>query len=250
MARHTRIGILIGLLVALPLIGLAGIAIFVQDRQPAVDESELYSATALPFTNEQLTQTAYQLLHDLTAAVDARVQAMHSASLNPTLTPSPTALPGQNTACGWQWATQPNEALSAEIQRRLAQLLTGIDAVMARAEIFGENCVNTDGSVRYFAGMQTDFRVNIRLQSWDDNNPAVQNVLSALSREVLIVLADYPPEDTAGPNPGHIRINFSTASAPDTPVYSLWTAYTEAMTALNQNLSGTALLEALGGTMP
>lgn len=225
MARHTRIGILIGLLAALPLIGLAGIAIFVKNHQSVMDESELYSATALPFTNEQLTQTAYQLIHDL------------------------TALPDQSVSCGWQWATQPDEALTRELQTRLTPALNGIYEVRIRAEIFGENCLNNDGSVRYFVGMQTDFQVNIQLQSWEANNPtAVDSALSALVREVLAVLADYPPEVTAGPNAGHIRIDFSTAESADNGVYSIWIGYVEAMNALDQHLTGTALLEALHGT--
>ncbi|MBZ0298576.1 MAG: hypothetical protein K8J31_02495 [Anaerolineae bacterium] len=151
------------------------------------------------------------------------------------------------TPCGWQWATQPNPNLSAEIQQRLADRLSGVQISEARAESYGENCLNADGSVRYFAAMQTDFRIIIRVEGLSAaTSEPVQEILRPLADDVLAVLADYPPDDTPGPQPGMISLEFS-AAAQESPSYRIWTRTDMAMQARNPQLSTSEFFNALGG---
>src|SRR5690606_36220682 len=87
--------------------------------------------------------------------------ARPSPTLNPTtamtVLPSSAAVTNTSEMCGWQWASQINRELTPQLQQQLTEVLVNVDSVEARAESFGENCLNPDGSVRYFATMQTDF---------------------------------------------------------------------------------------------
>jgi hypothetical protein len=250
MSRNKRVLLGVGLLM-LPAIGIIAVIIFVQ--RPVADH-RIVSPTALPQFDPyvvtraaQQTQTRKQLLIDITAAMDTRVQDKHAASLNPTFTPSPTPLPlaqSDYMSCGWMWATQINPELSAEIQQRLAERLVGIESVEVTAEGFGENCLNPDGSVRYFATMQTDFRLVVQVSGLPENDPtATQSILGPIVRDTLTVLANYPVDATPGPNPGMINLQFPTEDG----TYLVWVNYNTAMQAFNQNLADAALFAALDG---
>ena len=157
-----------------------------------------------------------------------------------TLTPTPA----NDAACGWMWATQPNPALSAEIRNQLA---AHSEISEVRAESYGENCLNADGSIRYFAAMQTDFRIFARITVQSQNQATVQQHLSPLVIEILKILAQYPPESTPGPTPGMIMMQFTPYVQPAQVEYWLHVEYGQAMAALEQGLTGPALFDALGG---
>lgn len=67
---------------------------------------------------------------------------------------SPDVMEVPTQPCGYQWAYQSLPAVSEQLQQALDA--AGLDGVTIRAEAFGENCVNADGSVQRFLPMQTD----------------------------------------------------------------------------------------------
>jgi hypothetical protein len=227
MSQNKRVLILSGALLLLLVVGIVT-AIVLANRPFA--EYDIVSPTALPqFDPFIATQTAQP-----------------SPTLNPTtaMTVLPSTTTIESAACGWMWATQINPELSAQVQQQLMQVLVTVDSVEARAEAFGENCLNADGSVRYFATMQTDFRVMVQISSLPLNDlPAAEVIVAPIMLDILRVLADYPVGQTPGPMPGQISIEFPAGNKP----YWLAVDYNTAMDALDQNLTGNDLLDALGG---
>ena len=230
MSQNRLFWILSGVFILLFVVGV--VVVIVLANRPFVDY-RIVSPTALPLTDPFIaTQTAQP-----------------SPTLDPTtamtiLPPPSTTAQVQSVDCGWMWATQINPELSAEIQQQLAEVLISVGSVEARAEGFGENCLNRDGTVRYFATMETHFWVVVKIDSLPpDDLTAAQEIVSPVVRDILNILADYPVEDTPGPMPGQINIQFPVRNT----AYWLSADYNAAMDALNQNLRDNALLDALGG---
>lgn len=74
----------------------------------------------------------------------------------PTQTVTPTAQP-----CGYMWAYED----APELGEKIRAAVQGIDPkVTARAQAFGENCVHPDGSVGYFAAMETDVYIRLTVE--------------------------------------------------------------------------------------
>lgn len=128
--------------------------------------------------------------------------------------------------CAWVWATESLAELTAQVQDALDE--AGLEASVD-ASAFGENCLNPDGSVRYFATMQTDFDMTVDALT-DDTILAV-----------LRVLARFPVESTPGPMPGRVTIRFADSGQ------QLQFQYDQGLDVLNRDLTGRVLLEALGG---
>lgn len=135
-----------------------------------------------------------------------------------TVTPEP--------ACAWNWATQTLPELTDEVQSALDE--AGMSAEVT-VTAFGENCLNPDGTVRNFATMQTEFDV------------AVEAVTDSTIQDALRVLALFPVDETPGPQAGYVTIRFTASGQ------RLRFLYNQGMEALNDNLTGDALLQALGG---
>lgn len=177
--------------------------------------------------------------------------ARPSPTLNPTTAMTvlpPPSSPADNTSyatCGWQWASQINQELTPQLQQQLTEALVNVDSVEGRVESFGENCLNQDGSVRYFATMQTDFRVIVQMSILETADPeAVPDIVSPVVLDILRVLSHYPVGSTPGPQPGQISIQFPAGDE----TYEIFISdYNTAMNALDQGLTGTASLDALGG---
>jgi hypothetical protein len=185
-------------------------------------EYDIVSPTALP-------------RYDPFMETQAAQQRQTDAALNP-------------DACGWMWNTEVHPELSGQLQQQLRGILTDAGAVEARVETFGENCLNWDGSVRYFAAMKTDFRIIVWIYTLPvANADAVQPLVSEMTQTILMLLEDYPFDTAPGRQPGNIYLEFPALVVHHRTTYWLSTDYQSAMNALNQGLTGKALLDALGG---
>ncbi len=149
-------------------------------------------------------------------------------------TGTPTATP-ESRPCGFQWASQSLPDLSGQLAEAFRD--AGLDVTSARAEAYGENCVDENGQVVYFAAMETDFRITIEVASLDD-----EAELARLLESTLAVLDGFPPDEIPGPQPGYIGITFEEASG---GVLNLWFQTSRADALRQQGLSGVELLHAL-----
>jgi hypothetical protein len=146
----------------------------------------------------------------------------------------PTVLPYQ--MCAWQWATEDLWDLAVDVQTDLEA--AGLEVINVFVFAFGENCLDENGRVSYFAAMQTDFQFTFRVDTVED-----AATIGDIVAESIAVIAALPPEQLSGPNPGLVTITvsdgeqrrvvgFSASQIPD------WIA---------QGLGGAALIEAAGG---
>ena len=152
-----------------------------------------------------------------------------------TVPPAPTRTPAGATACYWKWSTQALPELSDQVQAALEA--AGLVDAVARAEAYGEDCIDPQThTVRYFATMETDFRISLPVDTLED-----EDALGDLLLQMLVVLESFPPEDTPGPQSGYIGVTFIAGEGK----LHIWTAWAQAQGARAQGLRGTALLEAL-----
>jgi len=138
--------------------------------------------------------------------------------------------------CGFVWATQSLPELSKQLLARLNE--AGLPVVAARAEAYGENCLYSDGTLAYFAAMQTDYRITLEVETLADAES-----LGNLLEQTLQVIDGFPVTETPGPNPGYIGITFQA----DQAVENLWFQQTQSDALRAQGLSGEQLYEALKG---
>lgn len=100
----------------------------------------------------------------------------------------PTTPPIADTSpCGFMWAEQPLPDVTAQAQ---AAVDTVLENVNVYASAYGENCINQDGSVRYFAAMTTDFEVLVPVDSFTDTD-ALAEIVTTLS-DTLSALEGLP----------------------------------------------------------
>lgn len=120
--------------------------------------------------------------------------------------PSPSAeLPVEATEtivqpCGYQWAYQSLPEVDSQFRQALDAV--GMDAVTVRAEAFGENCVNADGSVQRFVPMQTDLYLQTGLA---DLSP---ETIGNQVEQIFSVLQQIPIETLPGPGSASAYMSF------------------------------------------
>jgi len=120
--------------------------------------------------------------------------------------PSPSAeLPVEATEtivqpCGYQWAYQSLPEVDSQFRQALDAV--GMDAVKVRAEAFGENCVNADGSVQRFVPMQTDLYLQAGLA---DLSP---ETIGNQVEQIIAVLQQIPIETLPGPGSASAYLSF------------------------------------------
>lgn len=220
-ARHYY-GYLAGIFLALLLATIGGVGVLLSSQQNTVD-------TLRRQLNSRETQVA---------ALSMTLDGLRLSATAPVTTAPPSATPtaasAENTPCVWQWATQTNDELTQTIQAAVDQ--TEARDITIVAASYGENCLSADASLRYYAIMETDFQVSIRVESVEDEAALAEKITAALA-----VLKDYPPEQTPGPQPGYITFTFHD----DNEERLLRAGYTQAMEALALRLSGPELLAAL-----
>lgn len=147
-------------------------------------------------------------------------------------TPSPTESP-----CFWRWSRQDLPEVAAEVQTTLDAAGVGGGQAKARAEAYGEDCVDPEtNEVRYFTAMETDFYVTLPVDDLAD-----RQALGEILLDLLKVLDRFPPESTPGPQPGYVGVNFVAGEEE----MRLWFSLIEAAGAREEGLRGEALFEAL-----
>ncbi|MEJ5225435.1 MAG: hypothetical protein WHV44_13340 [Anaerolineales bacterium] len=152
--------------------------------------------------------------------------------LNPaTDTPDPS---NPESPCGWVWASQTLPELSQSVENALRA--NGLPDASARAEAYGEDCVDSAGNIVRSATMQTDFYITLPAAHLSDSAE-----LGALLEATLDVLAQFPPSQTPGPQPGYIGIAFQANGEE----LRLWISPTRLAELRASGLSGAALFEAL-----
>jgi hypothetical protein len=163
-------------------------------------------------------------------------------SLTATRTPSSTALP-TNTAsgsgvvqCAFSWAHRdlPDVALLAQ------NALDGasIADTTIRADAYGEECINfSTNTVVSFGAMTTDFYVTAQVSNVNDT-PALADYVKA----VYAILSDLD-QDSLPARLGYLDVTFTAG----TTTKYLHTSFDDIKAALDRNLSGQRLLDALGG---
>lgn len=149
----------------------------------------------------------------------------HTARASETLTIGP---------CGFVWASQSLQELSAQLLERLNE--AGLPVLTASAEAYGEDCLYNDGTLAYFAAMQTDYRITLAVETLADAES-----LGSLLEQTLVVIDGFPVKETPGPNPGYIGITFQAGEQ----IENLWFQRAKSDQLRAQGLSGLMLYEAL-----
>ncbi|MBI5667251.1 MAG: hypothetical protein HZC41_04515 [Chloroflexi bacterium] len=138
---------------------------------------------------------------------------------------------GTPAPCGFVWARQPLPEV--ERQARTALDNAGQAAVEIRyVEAYGENCLETDGRVRYFAAMTTDFYLSAEVVDLNDEARLGQMVESIY--RALLTLTDLPARlgyldmiFTSGGQERRLRVMFDQIEAALDTGYTgaaLWSA--------------------------
>lgn len=157
---------------------------------------------------------------------------LEPATDTPTITPTATEYPYEQ--CGWNWATKPLPDLSAQVQS--AMEAAGLKDVTATAEAYGEDCLDANGNPVRFAAMETDFRITIQVAS-----PTDREALGNLLEKILIVLDQFPPGATPGPQAGYVGVTFQTKE----DELRLWFLVEDGESARALGLRGAELLDKL-----
>jgi len=113
----------------------------------------------------------------------------------------PTTQPNPQD-CGYQWANQDLPELSSSFQTSIHALQP---EAQANAYAFGENCIRSDGSIAGFGAMETDFNVTLQV-----NDLTNESNLGEWIVKVMQVIANIPPEQIAGPQPGRVSMIFQS----------------------------------------
>ena len=155
----------------------------------------------------------------------------------PTQTPTPMAVnpPANSSQCYFTWATQNLPELTTQIEAAIkAARLTGVSA---RAEAYGENCIDpqTNKPVS-FGTMETDFHITAKVDDLSNKDE-----LGNLLEKILVVLDGFPVGKIPGPQPGYINVSFQSASGE----LNLMFIVTAGKSAREQGLHGAALFDEL-----
>jgi hypothetical protein len=149
-----------------------------------------------------------------------------------TITATPDQL--ELTPCAYMWASKQLPDVSDKVQA--AFNAAGLSKATIRAEAYGENCVEANGTVRSFSPMETDFHILLPVTDLTD-----RQTLGDMLEKLLVVLDQFPPGTVPGPQPGYIGVEFSTGQ--DT-LNSRFTV-SAGKSAREQGLHGADLLAAL-----
>jgi hypothetical protein len=119
--------------------------------------------------------------------------------------------PTTENPCAYVEGRQILKNISAQLLDKLTGAALPVES--ARAEAYGENCVNADGSVETFAARETDFYITLTAADLAD-----EVVLGNLLEQTLAILDQFPVDQTPGPNPGYVGITFKAGEK----VQNLW----------------------------
>ncbi len=150
--------------------------------------------------------------------------------------PSPTPTPSvRNSNCAFMWAHQDLPDIATAVQTVLNE--AGLKAVnVNRADAYGENCVNSDNSVSYFAAMTTDFYLSATVSDLNDADELAEVV--SQSYQLLTTLKITLPA-----NVGYLDIMFIKGS--DTKHFRAMISQLRPL--IEAGKSGADMIEAGGG---
>ncbi|MFO7169524.1 MAG: hypothetical protein DIU80_015980 [Chloroflexota bacterium] len=103
-------------------------------------------------------------------------------------TETPTSAPAAAAPCGYSWAYQEAPGVPERAQQALEA--AGLSPTSVSARVFGENCVNPNGSVREFLAMSTT--VEAELPVADLGDLATLGELTAQATGALAGIGDTP----------------------------------------------------------
>lgn len=207
---------------------------------------------ARPFPPPTITAQPLSTIHTLTPDLTATFQAITPIPSDTPSKPSPTPTNTQPPAtillttnpgtvetptlgpCGFIWARKSLPELSGQLRVKLDE--AGLTVIAASAEAYGEDCLYSDGTLAYFAAMETDYRVTLSVNDLIDTG-----ALGSLLERTLVVIDGFPVTETPGPNPGYIGISFQAGEQ----IENLWFQRAKSDQLRAQGLSGVELYEAL-----
>ena len=152
-------------------------------------------------------------------------------------TPAESITPTTENPCAFVEGRKTLEDISKQLLNKLTD--AGLPVENARAEAYGENCINADGSVAGFSARETDFYVTLTVADLTD-----ESVLGNLLEQTLAVIDQFPTDQTPGPNPGYVGITFKAGK----DVQNLWFMQTQGNELRKQGLKGADLYRAVRGT--
>jgi hypothetical protein len=135
--------------------------------------------------------------------------------------------------CAFMWANKLLPDLSEQFNQALKAVESDAEGY---AQAYGENCVTGTGEVVSFHVMETDFYITLKVESLDDHQ-----ILGEWIEKVIGVLADFPVDETPGPQPGYVGITFETSE----DSLRLWVTQTEVESALESGKRGEELFNAI-----
>lgn len=152
-----------------------------------------------------------------------------------TLTSPETDTPFFSTQppCYFAWAREKLPDISAQMQKTIQVIQP---QAKAYAEAYGENCIDGKGDVVYFATLQTDFYITLKVKDLAD-----EATLGKMLEQTLIVLDQFPLDKTPGHQPGNIGITFESKGK----VLKLWFTSVQADEFRRQGFHGADLFNSL-----
>lgn len=143
----------------------------------------------------------------------------------------------EDEPCAFVWATKPLDELAIEIQDSMKS--AGVEGVEVAAAAFGENCINTDGSIRGFGAMSVDINLTFNAPAGVAVDP---QLLGERFEPAFLVLSEFTSENLPKPIQ---RISIQLKSESETSYYT--TDLTMVRLKLDEGLHGAALVKALFG---
>ncbi len=209
--------------------------------------------TACRLASQPVTPTPITQPLSIVSTVTPDLTATHQAitpipsetpsepSPTPTATQSPPIIPtiaieANPTigACSFNWARKSLPELSEQVRLKLEQ--AGLPVISISAEAYGEDCLYSDGRLAYFAAMETDYRITLKVGDLNDTA-----ALGALLTQTLMVIDQFPVKETPGPQPGYIGLTFQAGEQ----IENLWFNRSKSDDLRSQGLDDTNLYEAL-----
>jgi hypothetical protein len=159
-------------------------------------------------------------------------------SNNPSIPITSTSIsPTTENPCAYVEGRRTLKDISAQLLDKLTGAALPVES--ARAEAYGENCVNADGSIETFSARETDFYITLIVADLAD-----ETALGNLLEQTLAVIDQLPVEQTPGPNPGYVGIAFKAGEK----IQNLWFMQTRVNELRKQGLKGVDLYRALRET--
>ncbi len=137
--------------------------------------------------------------------------------------------------CAFVWDNRPLDLETNMVQA--AFQAKGMNDVSARLQAYGENCIDPDtNQVVRFTTMETDFYLSFQVESLEDTETLGNRLADSLQ-----VLRSFPEDTFPGPMPGRVFASFNGGGQ----IQNLSFDMQQAAKALDENLRGSALIQAL-----